>query len=227
MRRHLSPSLVISLLALAVALGGTAYAAVKITGRDVKNGSLTGADVKNRSLHAADLAADAKVAGPAGPAGATGNTGAAGAKGADGANGTNGTNGTNGARGVSAWDTIPSGQTVRGEFFYDSTGTGASVTDGMAINLPALAPEPLTYTTVNFAPGGVATDGDPTCTGDSFAPTAPAGQLCIYVATSNHISTASARNGNLALQTGLVDITSDATSGTDKYLRATWAYTAP
>jgi hypothetical protein len=226
MRRHLSPSLVVSLLALVVALGGTAYAALTITGRNVKNGSLTGADVKNRSLHAVDLAADARVAGPAGPVGPAGN---AGATGAAGTNGTNGTNGANGARGVAAWDTIPSGQTVRGEFFYDTTGVGATTIDGVAINLPALAPVPLTDATANFAPGGgVSTsDADATCTGDSFTPTAPPGQLCVYIAATNHITGASVRKGNLASQAVLVDISGDATSGTDKYLRATWAYTAP
>jgi hypothetical protein len=52
-----------------VALGGSSYAAITITGKnvknssltgaDVKNSSLTGADVKNRSITAADLAAGA------------------------------------------------------------------------------------------------------------------------------------------------------------------------
>jgi hypothetical protein len=40
----------VALLALFVALGGTGYAAVKITGKNVKNGSLTGKDVKRNSL---------------------------------------------------------------------------------------------------------------------------------------------------------------------------------
>lgn len=48
---------VTSLLALIVALSGTAYAAVTITGKNVKDGSLTGADIKNGSLQARDLAA--------------------------------------------------------------------------------------------------------------------------------------------------------------------------
>jgi hypothetical protein len=235
MRRHLSPSLAVSLLALVVALGGTAYAAALITGRDVKNNSLTGADIKNRSIKARDLAAGARLVGPAGPTGPTGPAGTAGAGGATGAAGTNGTNGsngtdgTNGARGVSAWDTIPSGQTVTGEIFYDTTGTGAIVIDGVAINLPALAPVALTVTTANFGPGsGLVTDAaDGTCTGTSSSPTAPAGELCVYVVTSNHITNAAVRQGSLPTQTALVEMTSDNTDNTDKYLRATWAYTAP
>lgn len=41
--------MVISLIALFVALGGSAYA-LTITGKDVKNGSLTGRDIKSNSL---------------------------------------------------------------------------------------------------------------------------------------------------------------------------------
>ncbi len=47
-----SPALVLSLIALFVSLGGTGYAAIKITGKDVADNSLTGADVKNESRHA-------------------------------------------------------------------------------------------------------------------------------------------------------------------------------
>jgi hypothetical protein len=46
---------VVATLALVVALGGTSYAAVKITGKDVKNGSLSGKDVKDASLTGNDL----------------------------------------------------------------------------------------------------------------------------------------------------------------------------
>ncbi|MCM0620068.1 hypothetical protein [Nocardioides bruguierae] len=58
-RRRPSAPLVISLLALVLALvatGAPATAARLITGQDVRNGSLTGLDVKDGSLRAADLA---------------------------------------------------------------------------------------------------------------------------------------------------------------------------
>jgi hypothetical protein len=45
-----SPALVIACIALFVALGGSAYAAVVITGKNVKNYSLTGKDVKKNGL---------------------------------------------------------------------------------------------------------------------------------------------------------------------------------
>jgi hypothetical protein len=46
---------VTALLALVVALGGTSYAAVTITGKNVKNSSLTGADIKNNSVAGVDV----------------------------------------------------------------------------------------------------------------------------------------------------------------------------
>ncbi|HEX6460034.1 MAG TPA: hypothetical protein VF032_14040 [Thermoleophilaceae bacterium] len=69
-KRRPSPALVISLIALFVAMGGTGYAAVHlgkntvgtrqlkknaVTSSKVKNNSLTGADIKNGSLTGADV----------------------------------------------------------------------------------------------------------------------------------------------------------------------------
>jgi hypothetical protein len=45
-----SAALVVSFAALFAAMSGTGYAALKITGKTVANGTLTGLDVKNRSL---------------------------------------------------------------------------------------------------------------------------------------------------------------------------------
>jgi hypothetical protein len=88
--RHLRSNAV-AFLALFVALGGSSYAAFKVDGGDVKNGSLTGVDIKNGSLLGIDLhqhtigksklAADALVPGPKGdpgqqgPPGSKGDTG--------------------------------------------------------------------------------------------------------------------------------------------------------
>ena len=41
---------VVAYLALFVALGGSSYAAITVTGKNVKNGSLTGKDIENSSL---------------------------------------------------------------------------------------------------------------------------------------------------------------------------------
>ena len=55
LKAQLSPALVISLIALFVSLGGAGYAAVTVTGKNVKNSSLTGKDVKNSSLTGSDV----------------------------------------------------------------------------------------------------------------------------------------------------------------------------
>jgi hypothetical protein len=74
-----------------VALGGTSFAAVRLTGKDIRDSSLTGRDVRNRTLTGADirdhslLLRDLRLgqlpAGPKGDPGATGATGATGAAG--------------------------------------------------------------------------------------------------------------------------------------------------
>ncbi len=55
MKKHLSYANVIASVALFIALGGSSYAAMKITGKDVVNHSLTGIDVQNGSLAKKDL----------------------------------------------------------------------------------------------------------------------------------------------------------------------------
>src|SRR5262245_10140068 len=53
-----SAALVVAIVALFMALGGTSYAALKITGKNVENSTLTGADVKNKSLAEKELEPD-------------------------------------------------------------------------------------------------------------------------------------------------------------------------
>jgi hypothetical protein len=50
-----SPAMVVALVALFMALGGSAYAFV-ITGASIRNGSVTGKDIRNRSLTGSDFA---------------------------------------------------------------------------------------------------------------------------------------------------------------------------
>jgi len=54
-RSHLSFANVMATMAVFIALGGTSYAAVMITGADVRDGSLTGRDVRDGSLGASDV----------------------------------------------------------------------------------------------------------------------------------------------------------------------------
>ena len=85
---RISPAMAVAMLALFVALSGTAVATTSalITGRQIKNGSITGLDVKNKSLTPRDFvvrcAARAVLRGLTGPP--QGAPGAAGASGAPG-----------------------------------------------------------------------------------------------------------------------------------------------
>lgn len=53
-----SVALVVAFVALFAALGGTGYAALKITGKNVENSSLSGVDIKNKSLEEKELEPD-------------------------------------------------------------------------------------------------------------------------------------------------------------------------
>jgi hypothetical protein len=86
---RISPAMVIACIALALTLGGTAYAAARlapnsVTTREVKNRSLLAVDFKLGQLPrgARGATGDQGPAGPAGPAGAAGPAGPAGPSGA-------------------------------------------------------------------------------------------------------------------------------------------------
>ncbi len=53
-----SPAMLVALVALFVAIGGSAYAAIRITSRNVVNNSLVGADIKNKALAGRDIKND-------------------------------------------------------------------------------------------------------------------------------------------------------------------------
>ena len=55
LRGRLSYANVVATLALFIALGGSSYAALTITGKDVRNRSLTGKDVKRNSLTGGEI----------------------------------------------------------------------------------------------------------------------------------------------------------------------------
>lgn len=92
-RLRLTYSNVVSTLALFAALGGSLYAAVKIDGGHVRNGSLTRADLRARSLTRQIDRALASRMGQRGVTGPAGETGPAGLKGETGAKGEQGPTG--------------------------------------------------------------------------------------------------------------------------------------
>lgn len=85
MRKHLSPALILSVIAVVLTSTGGAFAATLITGRQVKDSSLTGRDIKNKSLTPADFSGSVQgprgLPGPQGSAGAQGTQGPAGPQG--------------------------------------------------------------------------------------------------------------------------------------------------
>jgi hypothetical protein len=101
------PSTVLALVALAVALGGTGYAATLLPAGSVgtaqlKNGAVVSSKVKNGSLRAADFAPGelpAGAQGPQGPAGSAGPQGSAGPAGPQGPKGDTGASGSQGPQG--------------------------------------------------------------------------------------------------------------------------------
>ena len=82
MRKRLTPGVVLGVLALVIAMTGSAVGASLITGKQIKNSSITGKDVKNKSLTKSDFRGSLRgprgLTGPQGPPGATGATGAPG-----------------------------------------------------------------------------------------------------------------------------------------------------
>jgi Collagen triple helix repeat (20 copies) len=142
-RRH---STAVAYLALFAALGGSAYAAVTVTGNNIKDGTITGRDVKNRTLGTNKLSPNALrsiasrpgpqgapgVPGPKGepgargPAGPKGALGLAGATGPAGPTGPQGQPGPRGPSGVSGWSYHTAGHSI-----------GPDDVESWAVNCPA------------------------------------------------------------------------------------------
>jgi hypothetical protein len=108
-RRH---GTAVAYLALFAALGGSAYAADKLTGSFIKDGTITGKDVRNGSLGAKKLSAktvsslrgQTGPAGPQGPKGDRGPQGPVGPEGPQGQQGPAGPAGPPGPSGISGWE---------------------------------------------------------------------------------------------------------------------------
>src|SRR5215204_6488270 len=82
LRKRLSYANVTSTACLFIVLGGSAYATVSVTGKDVRNGSITGADIRDHSLGARELRRGALLVGPTGAPGRPGDPGRDGEPGA-------------------------------------------------------------------------------------------------------------------------------------------------
>lgn len=233
-------------LVLIIAAGATAQGQGLIGSRDIRNGSVTSADIKDRTILARDLkrslitslrgrrgpqgprgqAGFAGPAGPAGPAGAAGPAGPAGAK------------GDKGDPGASALNPVPSGQTIHGVIGLDVDAQAAAGDWGVLMSMPMPATAVLTDDDVHIDvttweelnPGDLQpTSGeDPAeelaCTGTVATPTAPPGQVCIYVQHADNAVDLFGFGVN-SDQGFKLNFTNQGTG--DAYVDAVWAYTAP
>lgn len=207
MKRAPSPSLVISVLALFVALSGSAYAAAKINGKNIKKGTVTGKQIKNGTITRSDLSKKLSVAGP---------TGASGKDGKD---------------GVSILDdTLPSGKTITGHWSVaEGNGAPAQQTYYTTIDFPVKAPVALDDAHVNFKSNAASTtDADPACSGTTVDPTAPPGKVCLYNSVQGYYNAPpllTAGKASLADKGFLITLA--VKSGESYSAYGSWAYTAP
>ncbi|HXY80682.1 MAG TPA: hypothetical protein VEH55_04880 [Gaiellaceae bacterium] len=199
-----SPATVIASLALAVALGGTGYAALVLPANSVgtaqlKNGAVTSLKVKSGSLLATNFKAGQLPRGPAGPTGATGPIGPTGPPGP-------------------YPDTLASGKTVRGSFSMGGTAdvTGALADTGISFVYSFAAPP-----SVKIVLQGAAAPAE--CPGNATAPQAQPGYLCIYETAHSNSSGATLNSVTTAGAT----IFTNASGGGGFFSYGTWAATAP
>jgi hypothetical protein len=211
-----SPALVVALVALFFALGGTGYAVSRLP-----SNSVTSAQVKDYSLLSRDFKKGQLPRGARGPEGEPGPEGAPGTTGATGEKGPTG----------DAWTTgnglLPSGKTLRGVFGPGATalgaGDGAQETMSFGFSL-------LTFPTVHYIAFGNTPPAE--CPGSTNQPQAQPGHLCLF----------EARRGNLAGDPCVFNPISDtcqqsavrgfgvaiqAAGSGDFWAQGSWAVTAP
>jgi hypothetical protein len=215
---------VVASLALFVALGGGAYAAVAlpknsvgsrqiknaaVTHADLAKNAVTGANVKDGSLLSADFKTGQLPAAPPGPKGDSGAPGLLGAAGQPGAPGS-----------PAAYPTVlPSGRTEVGVYAVrdKAVATGTAIAAAISFLIPLS-----TAPSVVFA-------ADPSCAGSVSAPTAAPGVLCIYegqtVNAALFVTDDQGNIGSAAPQgAGLQAV---ATASGDTIAQGAWAVTAP
>ncbi len=216
--RHLpgrpSPATVISIVALFVAISGTAIA---LPGKNtVNSGDIINRQVRNQDLHG-DAVASGKIENGEVRSVDIRNEGV---KGADVDEST-----VNGL--IRSGATIPSGVTVSGNFVARDSATGSHLVQE-AVSFPLPAPEGLTANDVNFAPGAVVgTDDDSDCTGSIANLTAPPGTVCLYEGGGANATTAQGYVSGAGFVNNRRGFEIIVNGSGDLALTGAWAYTAP
>jgi len=207
---------VISVIALAFAMMGGAYAASSNGG-----GSAT-ASAKKKAKR-----------GPTGPKGATGQPGPVGPQGPAGANGKDGAVGPAGPTGPvgsvgpagPTETTLPSGKTETGVWFTEGDGAGTSEMHA-AISYPLRLTFDPTFFWVPASFGTTQPIADH-CEGTWQEPTAAAGDLCVYKRSISNVDEPTGPWSTLNTRSGTGLLFNLATPGSFAQALGTWAVTAP
>jgi hypothetical protein len=185
--------LVVAIVALVVALAGSALAAGVFTKKQEKKiaqiakkyAGATGPQGPQGPAGVNGAAGPQGGPGATGPQGPTGKTGATGEMGETGANGAPGETGPTGPTGPTGFagftETLPSGKTETGAWALTGSGYSNSFFNyAVTFNIPlAEAPEAVHWVSVDGKEEGfIASPAN--CHGSIETPTAPAGQMCFY-----------------------------------------------
>lgn len=217
-----SPAMLIALVALFVALGGSSYAAVSLSKNSVankhlKDDSVTSAEVKKESLAASDLKESAreKLRGAQGPQGVAGPQGPAGPQGSQGATG---------PAGPFPDGSLPPGKTIRGAYSFRGPASDAFSATALSFGfLLASAPVP------HFVDPALPPPSQ--CQGSAANPEAQAGHLCVYETLGANRGTVTFLDPGAqttgAGREGAVMQADDNAGSTTVYSYGTWAVTSP
>jgi Collagen triple helix repeat (20 copies) len=216
---RVSPALAVAMLALLVALTGTAVATTSavVTGKQIVNGSITGADVKNRSLRPIDFRGSLRgprglqgMPGPQGPQGQSGIAGQPGPKGDQGEKGDKGEKGQD----LTVDSTLPPGKTLAGVWATSEHYQSVTFQPRLAFSIQE----------ANHHYIGLGDPKPPACQGTTAAPTAAPGHLCIYANWEFDVTSAQFVNTEFSkLGFSLFFYYASANGNA----RGTWAATAP
>jgi len=154
----------------------------------------------------------------------------AGGPGTPGPTGAAGPTGSTGSRGFSAWEAIPSGQTVTGSMIWDEAVIANNADFRVYVPFPGKATPITDDNSVNFAidSSDATVDDDAACLGTVQAPTAPPGKVCIYRYAFGGVGDVNGRYNYMNNRDGFFVLArSDGAAGSDMYVDFSWAYTAP
>lgn len=213
---------ILGVIALTLALGGTALAASgKLTSKQKKE------VIKIAKKYAGKPGAPGAV-GPQGPAGTKGDTGAVGPQGKEGPQGEDGPQGKEGSP-WTAGGTLPSNETETGAWAVGNNDVAYMVS--LSFNIPLEEAPELGFVNVagEEAAGGEAFHEVEHCTGSAEEPSAPAGYVCIYGA-SEELGTGPPGFGWFAATSVNTFVSGAAfpyVAGEEHTAWGTWAVTAP